>query len=39
VISLVLAAVSAVAYGLAPVVYRPALACTSQYRAMGVFSL
>jgi len=39
VISLVLAGLSAVAYGLAPVIYRPALACTSQYRAVNVFSL
>ncbi len=38
-IFLVLAAASAVAYGLAPVIYRPALVCTSQYRAMSVFSL
>jgi drug/metabolite transporter (DMT)-like permease len=39
VISLVLAGLSALAYGLAPVIYRPALACTSQYRAVNVFSL
>ena len=36
---LLFAVMSAVAYGIAPVVYRPALACTSQYRAMGIFSL
>lgn len=35
----ILAALSALAYGVAPIVYRPALLCTTQFRAMSIFSL
>ncbi|AFA38196.1 EamA-like transporter family [Pyrobaculum oguniense TE7] len=36
---IVLSTLSAVAYGVAPLIYRPALHCTSQFRAMSIFSL
>ncbi|AET32119.1 hypothetical protein [Pyrobaculum ferrireducens] len=39
VLALAFSVISAVAYGVAPLIYRPALQCTSQYRAVGLFSL
>mgnify|MGYP001626465795 CR=1 FL=1 len=38
-LALALSVVSAVAYGVAPLVYRPALQCTSQFKAMNIFSV
>jgi len=38
-ISLIAASFSAVAYGVAPLIYRAALDCTSQYRALSIFAL
>ncbi|AAL64978.1 EamA family transporter [Pyrobaculum aerophilum] len=37
-IDITLSIAAAVAYGVAPLVYRPALQCTNQFRAMSVFS-
>ncbi|MFN3804046.1 MAG: transporter [Pyrobaculum sp.] len=38
-IDIALAVMSALAYGIAPIVYRPALSCMSQYRVLSLFSL
>ncbi|MFN7105713.1 MAG: transporter [Pyrobaculum sp.] len=38
-IDITLAVLSALAYGIAPIIYRPALSCMSQYRAISLFSL
>lgn len=37
-IDLTFAIISAIAYGVAPIFYKPALQCTTQLRAMSVFS-
>lgn len=36
---ILLAALSAIAYGVAPLIYRPALKCANQFRVMSVFAL